>query len=657
MASTEASIPYSCPICCAISNDQLCEPVQTGCGHKMCGPCLIQSIQMKGLDRCPICRQTMGVLVPVLGEGRLREPEDEFPPWMPPRIVLHTSVSAVLEALPPPPPPTPPPRTTREEAISLTGGELSIEERNLNQNLFNRGDGASRRSSRARRPNSRYATSSGHRDRSPIHTQPDPDGDEEQSVTGDERGAGDDPLSNQESPQINLEDDWTQESSQIDTGTQDYPESEDEVFTPTPTPTPSRQRKIRNVNYSALVGGRRFILVLLEEFLAWLRARSERQINYVGFILNLRIQYREVYPGHPTNQGAARVFQDHLNLFRGRIEDNRNILDRENHEETEFQCRQLMSQIEARIRMNIGTSVLAGPPQSRMSERQPGRQQQSGNRSQERRPHVGQDVRNRSLLSLSSQRGQDVMQHQNQPESQSSQLSSPQDVRTGFDNHNVQQMQNHNQLPPILPPDLSRIISGHEVADRRRRSNQVNWQTAQSSGLQSLNAATAQSSSNVAHFTNEYSQKNYERLKLEERKLDIDEYDKREARRLQSEQLKLDSRRLDLHEHALFMGHNNNGWQPQSGPKQLKVRKLSEGDAEPEPSYQVILHSIPRLIQDLSHYLELIEEVENVSNIGVKQKNSSEIIIIQDVCQINFQEAEVTLKSWRNKYYILLIVN
>ena len=36
--------------------------------------------------------------------------------------------------------------------------------------------------------------------------------------------------------------------------------------------------------------------------------------------------------------------------------------------------------------MNIGTSVLAGPPQSRMSEvareRQPGRQQQSGNRSQ-----------------------------------------------------------------------------------------------------------------------------------------------------------------------------------------------------------------------------------------------------------------------------------
>ena len=90
-------------------------------------------------------------------------------------------------------------------------------------------------------------------------------------MTGDERGAGDDPLSNQESPQINLEDDWTQESSHIDTGTQDDPESEDDVFTPTPTPTPSRQRKIRNVNYSALVGGRRFILVLLEEFLAWLR--------------------------------------------------------------------------------------------------------------------------------------------------------------------------------------------------------------------------------------------------------------------------------------------------------------------------------------------------------------------------------------------------
>ena len=49
----------------------------------------------------------------------------------------------------------------------------------------------------------------------------------------------------------------------------------------------------------------------------------------------------------------------------------------------------------------------------------------------------------------------------------------------------------------------------------------------------------------------------------------------------------------------------------------------------------------------MSQYLELIEEVENVSNIGVKHKQSSEIIIIQDVCQFIFQEAEVTLKSWK----------
>ena len=63
------------------------------------------------------------------------------------------------------------------------------------------------------------------------------------------------------------------------------------------------------------------------------------------------------------------------------------------------------------------------------------------------------------------------------------------------------------------------------------------------------------------------------RLKLEERKLDIDEYDKREARQLQCEQLKLDSQRLDLHEHAFFINCNNNGLQPQFGPKQLKVRR------------------------------------------------------------------------------------
>uniref|UniRef100_A0A8D0GZF1 E3 ubiquitin-protein ligase RNF170 n=1 Tax=Sphenodon punctatus TaxID=8508 RepID=A0A8D0GZF1_SPHPU len=59
----------SCPVCL----QQATFPIETNCGHLFCGPCIIAYWRYGswlGAIRCPICRQTVTLFLPVFAEGQ-----------------------------------------------------------------------------------------------------------------------------------------------------------------------------------------------------------------------------------------------------------------------------------------------------------------------------------------------------------------------------------------------------------------------------------------------------------------------------------------------------------------------------------------------------------------------------------------------------------
>lgn len=49
---------YQCPIMWGVLND----PIRAACGHVFCSGCIQKTMKMDGRRRCPVCRQSLGLL-------------------------------------------------------------------------------------------------------------------------------------------------------------------------------------------------------------------------------------------------------------------------------------------------------------------------------------------------------------------------------------------------------------------------------------------------------------------------------------------------------------------------------------------------------------------------------------------------------------------